>query len=648
MRPGVFYPPGPLATEDVSAAIAVLTAAQRGGIIADATAQWLGGVSGEAIRTLEDKLTDLMTGADWSAGAHTLVIGTLRVRAGTKEGQISVCSGRSSRLDGGGGLFMWDGTSTTADNGITCFQATGTAVGRWKRVFDGKINAKWGGVIGDAVTDDTVNAQAVVDYVAGIGGGIIYFPHGTYVINGLVLKSNVRLEGAVGIAGMGHVSAAVPGATIFKGTLAGFVVDTLASPRQSGIGVTGIVFKGAGAGTAIGGVRFQDVSRCFVANCGFDNFADEAIKWVAGAIATFQWCFAQNCLLARDRSDVSGVVDMGGTDGVIMGGDFTPSIVTSLPTATVTGTAQGGAAGYLTAAAGAVGVDNKFRGWLCTITGGTGAGQRRRIASSTAADDHLVPAQNWGTAPNATSTYRLDDVRCAAIVIRAANNWVGFCQPEIAAVGVWVLPSTPGVNKLVSVRADIHLGPSFILETDVQITGSHAFRAGLHANAIFPGFLNLVPTNGNWSGCTSGGLGSDTNKMLYGFEDQAASDTSKLHCAGWQVGTLASGGKPVYVHWNTGGYFDTPGSTFKSFVDADTTPSVSGYRCWRTANTGATSITTFDDGFEGQIIEILCDTNTTFVNGSTLKTTTGANKSPGANRIVMFRYRGGVWIEIGG
>jgi hypothetical protein len=50
--------------------------------------------------------------------------------------------------------------------------------------------------IGDGVTDDKAAIQAVIDYVAGLGGGTVFFPKGIYKISGYLLaKENVSLVG---------------------------------------------------------------------------------------------------------------------------------------------------------------------------------------------------------------------------------------------------------------------------------------------------------------------------------------------------------------------------------------------------------------------------------------------------------------------
>jgi len=64
--------------------------------------------------------------------------------------------------DGGGGLFRWDDTSTTAENGGTIFTPTvSDGTGRWFRVYDGALNSAWWGTTGDGVAvEDTAFANA--------------------------------------------------------------------------------------------------------------------------------------------------------------------------------------------------------------------------------------------------------------------------------------------------------------------------------------------------------------------------------------------------------------------------------------------------------------------------------------------------------
>lgn len=66
--------------------------------------------------------------------------------------------------DAGGGDFYWDATSTETEDGGTVFVATGVSVGRWKRILSSVIYAKWFGVKGDKVQDDTLCMRKAIAY----------------------------------------------------------------------------------------------------------------------------------------------------------------------------------------------------------------------------------------------------------------------------------------------------------------------------------------------------------------------------------------------------------------------------------------------------------------------------------------------------
>lgn len=81
-----------------------------------------------------------------------------------------------------------------------------------------------------------------------------------------------------------------------------------------------------------------------------------------------------------------------------------------------------------------------------------------------------------------------------------------------------------------------------------------------------------------------------------------------------------------------------------TFADGDTTPSVKSLSDYVTANSGATSITTFDDSTEGQLLRLrINDANTTFINGATLITGTGGNVAGVNGAVYQFIRRGTAW-----
>lgn len=75
--------------------------------------------------------------------------------------------------------------------------------------------------------------------------------------------------------------------------------------------------------------------------------------------------------------------------------------------ADVTGTAQAGAAGTITLAAGASAVTNFYRGCVIVLTGGTGAGQTNMIRSYNGSTKVATMVKNWAVQPDGTTTYAI-------------------------------------------------------------------------------------------------------------------------------------------------------------------------------------------------------------------------------------------------
>lgn len=93
----------------------------------------------------------------------------------------------------------------------------------------------------------------------------------------------------------------------------------------------------------------------------------------------------------------------------------------------VTGTAQAGAAGSITLAAGSSSTDDYYAGWTIRTTGGTGSGQRRWIADYDGTTLVATVSPAWDTAPDETTTYRLESGGDDDAAIRRANAlWACF------------------------------------------------------------------------------------------------------------------------------------------------------------------------------------------------------------------------------
>jgi hypothetical protein len=128
---------------------------------------------------------------------------------GLATGQPIVTSGYYVANDGGGGTFVWNATSTTADDGGTVIAPNGVSTGRWLLQYPhGKANVRWFGAYGDGAHDDTaaiqsaVNLASTADYNVGTGGmttvqGLqVYVPAGTYLITTVNMLRGVTIQGA--------------------------------------------------------------------------------------------------------------------------------------------------------------------------------------------------------------------------------------------------------------------------------------------------------------------------------------------------------------------------------------------------------------------------------------------------------------------
>lgn len=84
----------------------------------------------------------------------------------------------------------------------------------------------------------------------------------------------------------------------------------------------------------------------------------------------------------------------------------------------------------------------------------------------------------------------------------------------------------------------------------------------------------------------------------------------------------------------------------QAFTDADATPTVAAGTSFVTANTGATTITAFDDGYTGQTITVrVADANTTISSGLT---GSGRTVPCVSGDVLVWYYNGSAWKQVGG
>ncbi len=81
------------------------------------------------------------------------------------------------------------------------------------------------------------------------------------------------------------------------------------------------------------------------------------------------------------------------------------------------------------------------------------------------------------------------------------------------------------------------------------------------------------------------------------------------------------------------------------FNKLDTTPDVKNGEFWKCINVVGTTVTQFDNGYEGQALSILGEGFTTIANNANIKTNTGANKLLAANKVYRFTRFNKIWYE---
>jgi len=87
-------------------------------------------------------------------------------------------------------------------------------------------------------------------------------------------------------------------------------------------------------------------------------------------------------------------------------------------------------------------------------------------------------------------------------------------------------------------------------------------------------------------------------------------------------------------------------SEFATFTDGDATPDVGDGNFFKTANTGATTITMFDGGSNGQVIRVIFgDSDTTIdFTGTNLEGNGGSDWSPTTNDHMTCVFDGTNWF----
>lgn len=233
---------------------------------------------------------------------------------------------------------------------------------------------------------------------------------------------------------------------------------------------------------------------------------------------------------------------------------------------------------------------------------------------------------------------------CAVAIKTGGNNFITNTVCEISDIGLYITAST---TKAVGVRCDLNYADGFeIIGTQNMLIGCHGFRNGLGVDATYADFNLTGSALNNVIGCFGQSVTADSNRVAYAFKDSVNTDGFKQYYVGCRGEFYRTA--MFSTSDNNGGAVSVEGGPPKAFTDADTTPSVDGYATWRVNNTGATTVTDFDDGVGGQIISLIPqNANTTVSHNANIKTLSGANTVLRSLKFYQFQLWNGVWYELG-
>ena len=140
------------------------------------------------------------------------------------------------------------------------------------------------GALGDNSNDDSAEIQLAIDAAGAAGGGIVYFPAGTYICNGLLIDdNNIILQGeSSGTSILKQVSSAADGTRIVRAEGTG----TGTSTNVFGITLRDIQFLGRSDTDTetqfVHLVAFSGVSDLTIERCYFNKYRGDAVYLGSG------------------------------------------------------------------------------------------------------------------------------------------------------------------------------------------------------------------------------------------------------------------------------------------------------------------------------------------------------------------------------
>jgi len=255
--------------------------------------------------------------------------------------------------------------------------------------------------------------------------------------------------------------------------------------------------------------------------------------------------------------------------------------------------------------------------------------------------DHWMHRVEATISGSAEGTVQSSSLWCVGISWKANNGFLHACVGEISDVGIHVSGTR---NRISDCRGDLNYGHGFMVTG-----GSNQFPNCLGLNNsqdTTNTYSNFHATSASANNQYANCQGNDTltKKAKYGFEDLIGTDSNKnqyVNCRSITAVT-AQFFTPDGV---SAAMAPFPAANLKTLTANSTTPDVTGYERFITANSSPTTITNFTGGVQGQTLYVLCnDANTSIGHsGSGTFTPNAGTVKLVSGRIYVFTRHSTAW-----
>lgn len=238
------------------------------------------------------------------------------------------------------------------------------------------------------------------------------------------------------------------------------------------------------------------------------------------------------------------------------------------------GTAQTGAGLTITLRVGANATDDYYNGKFVTITGGTGAGQRRKIADYTGASKVALVSEAWTTAPDNTSTYEINKGGGVALYkgVYRTSRYHMFTNLQSVTNGAGEIFAEDGgiYTHTTEIHSDLNEGSGY----NLNLGNSNAFVGGTGARLNFRRKLLGMPAEmASIREVTSGTEGASTGALAMFTRKAGAAPTETFRVSS---GININGGTELKKLLRVAASIDFGSIPANSFLNAPSTITVTG------------------------------------------------------------------------